>query len=137
MKKLTVYYGERSDLERLKKTLGDKIEHLDYTEYDFMDVTDEERLRLGGTGKIVLCSFSHFIIGVLAKLTSLHKPCKMAFVDSFVSLIDESVDVEAVMKPLLAVADVFIFTTRRYDVARFKTLASEIYCISSFDDMEN
>ena len=136
MKKLTVYYGERADIDRMKKTLGGKIEHVDYTEYDFYDVTDEERARLGGEGKIVLCSFSHFIIGLLANVTSLSQIRAVAFVDSFLSRIDEAVDVEKVMKPLLSITDVFLFTTRADDVERLGDLASEIYRVSSFGDVQ-
>ena len=107
MKKLIVFYGEK-DLNIFKEMLSKKIDHTDYDEIDFTNVSAEDRVRFGGEGRIVLNTLSRFIVRTLAEVKSgnLDKHIT-AFIDGFISKVDESVDIVDYISALLEEVDVF------------------------------
>ena len=129
--RLTVYLGERAQLDSLKRLLALKIEHTEYTEYDFHRLKrNEDAPLITGEGRIVTYTFIEFV----RRAVSLARTdgVRTALVDSFISRLDESVGVEKYFEPLLKCMDVFLFTTREDDVERLGTLPSEVYRIGAY-----
>ena len=127
---ITVLYAKKGKLDILKETLSGKILHIDYTEYDFHNVSHEDRFRFGGEGKIVINTFARFVVKTIAEIKSGKVKSVTAFVDSFIGRIDESVDVTEYISPLLEVCDVFYFTDNKSDIERLKELNTTVYEIN-------
>ena len=117
MNRITIFYGTRKKLDSYKELIYKKINHVDYTEYDFHNVSHEDRVRLGGEGKIVINTFARFVVKTIAEVKSGKLKRVTAFVDGFIGRIDDSVDVTEYISPLLLEAcDVFYFTDNKSDI---------------------
>ena len=130
MNKITIFYGTGKKLDSFKELLHEKINHVDYTEYDFHNVSHEDRVRFGGEGKIVINTFARFVVKTIAEIKSGKVKSVTAFVDSFIGRIDESVDVTEYISPLLEVCDVFYFTDNKSDIERLKEFNATVYEIN-------
>ena len=130
MNRITVLYGSSKKLDSFKELVGKKINHVDYTEYDFHNVSHEDRVRFGGESKIIINTFARFVVKTIAEFKSRNLKCTTAFVDSFIGRIDESVDVTEYISPLLEVCDVFYFTENKSDIERLKDLDATVYEIN-------
>ena len=127
MKKFTIFYGTSKKLHSFKELVAKKISHIAYTEYDFHNVSREDRFRFGGEGKIVINTFARFVVKTIAEVKSGKLKRATAFVDGFIARIDESVDVREYISPLLEVCDVFYFTDNKSDIERLKELNTTVY----------
>ena len=130
MNKITIFYGTGKKLDSFKELLHEKINHVDYTEYDFHNVSREDRFRFGGEGKIVINTFARFVVKTIAEIKSGKVKSVTAFVDSFIGRIDESVDITEYISPLLEVCDVFYFTDDKSDIERLKEFNATVYEIN-------
>ena len=130
MNKITVFFGTGNKLYSFKDLVAKKISHISYTEYDFHNVSREDRVRFGGEGKIVINTFARFVVKTIAEIKSGKVKSVTAFVDSFIGRIDESVDVTEYISPLLELCDVFYFTDNKSDIERLKELNTTVYEIN-------
>ena len=130
MNRITIFYGTSKKLDSYKELIYKKINHVDYTEYDFHNVSHEDRVRFGGEGKIVINTFARFVVKTIAEIKSGKVKSVTAFVDSFIGRIDESVDITEYISPLLEVCDVFYFTDNKSDIERLKDLDATVYEIN-------
>ena len=130
MNKITIFYGTGKKLDSFKELICKKINHVDYTEYDFHNVSHEDRVRFGGESKIIINTFARFVVKTIVEFKSRNLKCTTAFVDSFIGRIDESVDVTEYISPLLEVCDVFYFTENKSDIERLKDLDATVYEIN-------
>ena len=130
MNRITIFYGTSKKLDSYKELIYKKINHVDYTEYDFHNVSHEDRVRFGGEGKIVINTFARFVVKTIAEIKSGKVKSVTAFVDSFIGRIDESVDITEYISPLLEVCDVFYFTDNKSDIDRLKEFNATVYEIS-------
>ena len=130
MKRITVLYGSSKKLDSFKELICKKINHVDYTEYDFHNVSHEDRVRFGGEGKIVINTFARFVVKTIAEIKIGKVKNVTAFVDSFIGRIDESVDITEYISPLLEVCDVFYFTDDKSDIERLKEFNATVYEIN-------
>ena len=130
MNRITIFYGTSKKLNSYKELIYKKINHVDYTEYDFHNVSHEDRVRFGGEGKIVINTFARFVVKTIAEIKSGKVKSVTAFVDSFIGRIDESVDITEYISPLLEVCDVFYFTDNKSDIERLKDLDATVYEIN-------
>ena len=127
MNRITIFYGTSKKLDSYKELIYKKINHVDYTEYDFHNVSHEDRVRFGGEGKIVINTFARFVVKTI-KSGKLKRAT--AFVDGFIGRIDESVDITEYISPLLEVCDVFYFTGNKTDIKRLKEFNATVYEIN-------
>ena len=127
MNRITVLYGSSKKLDSFKELICKKINHVDYTEYDFHNVSHEDRVRFGGEGKIIVNTFARFVVKTIADVKSENLKGATAFVDGFISRIDESIDVAEYTSPLLEVCDVFYFTSNKNDIEQLKELDATVY----------
>ena len=130
MNKLTIFYGTNKKIDSFKELLYKKINHIDYTEYDFHNVSHEDRVKFAGESKIIINTFARFAVKTIADVKSEKLNGATAFVDSFIGRIDESVDVTEYISPLLEVCDVFYFTDNKSDIERLKELNTTVYEIN-------
>ena len=131
MNKITIFYGTGKKLDSFKELLHEKINHVDYTEYDFHNVSHKDRVRFGGEGKIIVNTFARFVVKTIADVKSENLKGATAFVDGFISRIDESIDVAEYISPLLLEAcDVFYFTDNKSDIERLKEFNATVYEIN-------
>lgn len=130
MNRITIFYGTSKKLDSYKELIYKKINHVDYTEYDFHNVSHEDRVRFGGEGKIVINTFTRFVVKTIAEIKSRKVKSVTAFVDSFIGRIDESVDITEYISPLLEVCDVFYFTDDKSDIERLKEFNATVYEIN-------
>ena len=130
MNRITIFCGTSKKLDSYKELIYKKINHVDYTEYDFHNVSHEDRVRFGGEGKIVRNTFARFVIKTIAEVKSGKLKRATAFVDGFIGRIDDSVDVTEYISPLLEVCDVFYFTDNKSDIERLKKLNTTVYEIN-------
>ena len=130
MNKITIFYGTGKKLDSFKELLHEKINHVDYTEYDFHNVSHKDRVRFGGEGKIIVNTFARFVVKTIADVKSENLKGATAFVDGFISRIDESIDVAEYISPLLKVCDVFYFTSNKNDIEQLKELDATVYEIN-------
>lgn len=107
-----------------RETKDEVIKHLNpayYSEHDFTNVSDEDRVRFGGESKIIINTFARFVVRTIAdaKITG-RKP--VVLIDDFVSRIDEAVDIaEEYIKPLFEVSTLIIyFAERKSSVERLR-----------------
>ena len=130
MNRITIFYGTSKKLDSYKELINKKINHVDYTEYDFHNVSHEDRVRFGGEGKIVINTFARFVVKTIAEIKSGKVKSVTAFVDSFIGRIDESVDITEYISPLLEMCDVFYFTDNKSDIERLKEFNATVYEIN-------
>ena len=131
MNRITIFYGTSKKLNSYKELIYKKINHVDYTEYDFHNVSHNDRVRLGGEGNIVISTFARFVVKTIAEIKSGKLKRATAFVDGFISRIDESIDVAEYISPLLLEAcDVFYFTDNKSDIERLKEFNATVYEIN-------
>ena len=79
-----------------------------YTEYDFTNVSNEDRARLGGEGKIILNTFARFVVKTIADAKSCGDEL-LVVIEDFLPRIDEAVDVAEYIKPLFEVSVMIIY----------------------------
>ena len=130
MNRITIFYGTSKKLDSYKELIYKKINRVDYTEYDFHNVSHEDRVRFGGEGKIVINTFARFVVKTIAEIKSGKVKSVTAFVDSFIGRIDESVDITEYISPLLEMCDVFYFTDNKSDIERLKEFNATVYEIN-------
>ena len=132
MNRITVLYGSSKKLNSFKELICKKINHVDYTKYDFHNVSHEDRVRFGGESKIIINTFARFVVKTIAEFKSRNLKSTTAFVDSFIGRIDEdeSFDVTEYITPLFEVCDVFYFTDNKSDLERLKELNATVYEIN-------
>ena len=125
MGRLFVYYGDCDSLHSLKKSLSLSMEYISYSDYDFGNVSDYERYCIGGYNKIVLYTFAKFV----SKAEHDAKSFKVtaAFVDSFISYLDWSVDAVKCISALLEYVNVYLFTTKEKDIESLGKLPTSIF----------
>lgn len=88
-------------MKRLKKTAC-------YTEYDFTNVSDEDRVRFGGEGKIILNTFARFVVRTIADAKNCGNKV-LVVIEDFLPRIDEAVDISEYIKPLFEVSAMIIY----------------------------
>ena len=79
-----------------------------YTEYDFTNVSGEDRARFGGEGKIILNTFSRFVVRTIADA----KICGdkvLVVIEDFLPRIDEAADISEYIRPLFEVSAMIIY----------------------------
>ena len=132
MYKITVFCCKHPvTLDSFKEILEKKTKHVDYTEFDFHRVSHDERVRLGGEGKIVLSTFSRFVAATVSDVKDNNRLRGItAFVDGFINRIDEFVNIAEYFKPLLDVCDVFYFTGNKGDADRLSALPVDVYVLT-------
>jgi hypothetical protein len=91
-----------------------------YTEYDFTNVSNEDRARFGGEGKIILNTFARFVVKTIADAKSCGD--KLAVViEDFLPRIDEAVDIAEYIRPLFEVSVIiFYFAEDKNSVKRLR-----------------
>lgn len=100
-----------------------------YTEYDFTNVSNEDRARYGGEGKIILNTFGRFVVRTIADAKSCGDKLSVV-IEDFLPRIDEAVDISEYIKPLFEVSTLIIyFAERKSSVERLRAsgLHVEIY----------
>ena len=93
-----------------RETKDEVIKHLNpayYSEHDFTNVSDEDRARYGGEGKIILNTFGRFVVRTIADAKSCGDKLTVV-IEDFLPRIDEAVDIAEYIRPLFEVS-VFIF----------------------------
>ena len=78
-----------------------------YTEYDFTNVSDEDRV-IGGEGKIILNTFSRFVVRTIADAKNCGDKV-LVVIEDFLTRIDEAVDISEYIKPLFEVSAMIIY----------------------------
>lgn len=78
-----------------------------YTEYDFTNVSDEDRVRFGGESKIIINTFARFVVQTIADAKTSKKP--VVLIDDFISRVDEAMDISEYIKPLFEVSVMIIY----------------------------
>jgi hypothetical protein len=128
--KITVFYGSKEKLNGLKETLSGKVKHIDYTEFDFHNVSTEDRIRFGGESRIIINTFARFAVRTIAGVKGEKMKGVTAFVDGFISHIDEAEAGNALeyITALADVCDVFYFAHHECD--RLDSLNSTIFEIN-------
>lgn len=127
MNTLAIFYGDKRKLEELKKLLYKKTRAVSYTEYDFHNVSHEDRLRLGGEGKIVIHTLARFVDKTVAEIKSGAIEGAVAFIDGFIARVEETVDVTEYISPLLEVCDIFYFAYNKSDAERLEKLGATTF----------
>lgn len=91
-----------------------------YTEYDFTNVSNEDRARFGGEGKIILNTFARFVVKTIADAKSCGDKLPVV-IEDFLPRIDEAVDIAEYIKPLFGVSVmVFYFAEDKNSVKRLR-----------------
>ena len=79
-----------------------------YSEEDFCNVSLEEKALIGGEGKIVLTTFSRFVIRVIADAKKRGKK-PIVCLDDFVAHVDFATEIDEYVLPLLEVCEAVIY----------------------------
>ena len=79
-----------------------------YTEYDFTNVSDEDRVRLGGAGKLILSTFSRFVVRTIADAKKRGDKA-LVVIEDFLPRIDEAIEISEYIRPLFEVSDMIIY----------------------------
>ena len=79
-----------------------------YTEYDFTNVSSEDRARFGGEGKIILNTFARFVVSTIANAKSCGGKVPIV-IEDFLPKIDEAVEIYEYIKPLFDVSVMIIY----------------------------
>ena len=115
-----------------RETKDEVIKHLKnpayYSEHDFTNVSDEDRVRFGGESKIIINTFARFVVQTIADAKRTGK--KPVLIDDFISRVDEAIDISEYIKPLFEVSTLIIyFAERKISVERLRAsgLYVEIY----------
>ena len=91
-----------------------------YTEYDFTNVSNEDRARLGGEGKIILNTFARFVVKTIADAKSCGDKLPV-IIEDFLPRIDEAVDIAEYKRPLFEVSVIiFYFAEDKNSVKRLR-----------------
>ena len=117
-----------------RETKDEVIKHLKnpayYSEHDFTNVSDEDRVRFGGESKIIINTFARFVVRTIADAKRTGKN-PVVLIDEFISRVDEAIDIsEEYIKPLFEVSTLIIyFAERKSSVERLRAsgLHVEIY----------
>lgn len=98
-----------------------------YSEHDFTNVSDEDRVRFGG--KIIINTFARFVVRTIADAKRTGKK-PVVLIDDFISRVDEAMDISEYIKPLFEVSTLIIyFAERKSSVDRLREsgLPVEVY----------
>ena len=79
-----------------------------YTEYDFTNVSNEDRARYGGEGKIILNTFGRFVVRTIADAKSCGDKLPVV-IEDFLPRIDEAVDIAEYIRPLFEVSVIIFY----------------------------
>ena len=130
MNKITVFHGNKEQLNALKEILSGKIKHIDYTELDFHNVSAEDRIKFSGESRIIINTFARFTVRTIAGVKGGKMNGVTAFVDGFISHIDEAY-VEAAVEYITALADVCdVFYFAHHECDRLGSLNPTIFEIN-------
>ena len=130
MNNLTVFYGTKQKITGIKELLRKKLNYVEYSEFDFRNISTTQRFELTGEGKIILSTFQTFVTKTLTDVKSKKLKGVTAFIDGFISYLDECIDVGEYVTPLIEACDVLYFTTRDSDLERLKELNATVYKIN-------
>ena len=101
-----------------------------YSEHDFTNVSDEDRIRFVSESKIIINTFARFVIRTIVDSNRTGKK-PVVLIDDFASRIDEAmIDVSEYIKPLFDVSMMIIyFAEHKSSVERLRAsgLHVEIY----------
>ena len=90
-----------------------------YTEYDFTNISNEDRARFGGEGKIILNTFARFVVKTIADAKCGDK--LPVVIEDFLPRVDEAVDVSEYIKPLFDVSvSIFYFAEDKNSLKRLR-----------------
>ena len=79
-----------------------------YTEYDFTNVSNEDRARFGGEGKIILNTFARFVVRTVADAKNCGDKA-LVVIEDFLPRIDEAIDISEYIRPLFEVSAMIIY----------------------------
>ena len=104
-----------------------------YTEYDFTNVSNEDRARFGGEGKIILNTFARFVVRTIADAKSCGDKF-MVVIEDFLPRVDEAVDIAEYIKPLFEVSVMIIYFAK--DKSSAKRLRESGLTVEVFKEIE-
>ena len=104
-----------------------------YTEYDFTNVSNEDRARFGGEGKIILNTFARFVVRTIADAKSCGDKLPV-IIEDFLPRIDEAVDIAEYIKPLFEVSVMIIYFAK--DKSSAKRLRESGLTVEVFKEIE-
>ena len=104
-----------------------------YTEYDFTNVSNEDRARFGGEGKIILNTFARFVVRTIADAKSCGDKF-MVVIEDFLPRVDEAVDIAEYIKPLFEVSVMIVYFAK--DKSSAKRLRESGLTVEVFKEIE-
>ena len=81
-----------------------------YTEYDFTNVSDEDRVRFGGgEGKVIQTTFSRFVVRTIADAKICGDKVLVVIEDFLAKMDAEAIDISEYIRPLFEVSAMIIY----------------------------